>query len=250
MDMPVIVSAVLLAAAQLVQPADPPVSRIVVQGFGSVKTPPTVASLSYDVRGDGATSDRAVASMVAVSTAVEGSLRSIDPNIAIHSDSVRIQAVRPKGCEGRDYDDDSTPRLSSGECGITGYLAAQDFNVRTSRVADAGTLVGLAGRHGAYNPKIESFGLADETAAKRAAIASAMADASVKADAVAIGTGVRRGQIVSVSLDNARQQDMAIIVTGTVSARMVEREKAIEVSVNPSPVETTAQVTVSYAIGR
>jgi len=247
--MPVLLTAAFWAAAQFAQPVETQASRIVVQGSGSVKTPPNIANLSYDVRGDGATSDKALAAMVAVNAAVEGALRSIDPNIDIHSDSVRIQAVRPKGCEERDYED-APAHLSTGECAITGYVAVQDHDARTARVADAGTLVGLAGQKGAYNPKIESFGLVDETAAKRAAIAKAMADAEAKADAVAAGTGARRGAIVSVSLDNARDQAMAVVVTGSrLYAPAAERDEPIAVSINPTPVETTAQVTVAYGIG-
>jgi uncharacterized protein YggE len=117
-------------------------------------------------------------------------------------------------------------------------------------VADAGTLVGLAGRRGAYNPKIDSFALADEKEAKRRAIASAMADARAKADAVAAGTGATVGKILSVTLDNARDESEAIVVTGYAVNAAAERDEPIQVSVNPSPVSTTAQVTVSYAIVR
>ena len=187
--MPILFVAVFLATAQVGGIPENQASRIVVQGSGSVKTPPNLASISYDVRGDGLTSDKAVAALVAESAAVEKALRSIDPAIDIHSESVRVQAVRPKGCDEREYDD--TVHLSKGECAITGYVAVQDFGLRTSRVADAGTLVGLAGRRGAYNPKIESFGVVAESAAKRSAIAKAMVDARVKADAVAAGSGAK-----------------------------------------------------------
>ena len=242
-------SAVLLAAAQAASPSQNEVSRIVVQGWGSVEDRPNVAEISYDVRGDGTTSDQAVAALVTKSGAIEKALRSVDPALQIHSDSVRIQVVRPKDCEENDYRDDAV-HLSTGECAIKGYVAVQDFDFRTARVADAGTLVGLAGRRGAYNPKIDSFALADEKAAKRRAIASAMADARAKADAVAAGTGATVGKILSVTLDNARNPDTDVVVTGGLAMRAAERDEPIPVSVNPSPVHTTAQVTVSYAIIR
>jgi uncharacterized protein YggE len=244
-----LLSAVLLAAAQAAGPGQNEVSRIVVQGWASVKDNPNVAEISYDVRGDGSTSDQAVAALVARSGAIEKALRSVDPGVQIHSDSVRIQIVRPKDCEENDYRDDAV-HLSTGECAIKGYVAVQDFDFRTARVADAGTLVGLAGRRGAYNPKIDSYALADEKEAKRRAIASAMADARTKADAVAAGTGARLGKILSVTLDNARDESEAIVVTGYLANAAAERDEPIPVSVNPSPVSTTAQVTVSYAIVR
>jgi len=242
-------SAVLLAAAQVTGPTENEISRIVVQGWASVKSTPNIATLSFDVRGEGSTSDQAVATLAKQSSAIERALRSIDPAIELHSESVRVQAVRPNDCEEREYDD--TVHLSTGVCGIKGYVAVQDFNFRTARVADAGTLVDLAGRRGAYNPKIESFGLADEKDAKRRAIAKAMADARAKADAVAAGTAAKLGEILTVSLDNARDQTLDIVVTGSrIPAPAAERDEPIPVSVNPAPVETGAQVTVAFAIVR
>src|SRR3954447_20964331 len=102
-----VISAAFLAAAQVSGMPESQVSRIILQGSGSVKTPPNIARLSYDVRGDGSTSDKAISTLVAQSGAIEKALRSIDPAIDIHSESVRVQVVRPKGCEEREYDDDA-----------------------------------------------------------------------------------------------------------------------------------------------
>lgn len=242
-----VVSAALMVSAQVEPRLAEERSRIVVQGLGSVESPPNVANLSYDVRGDGSTNDQAVAALVSKSAAIERALRSIDPTLDLRSDSVRVQSVRPKDCDEEDYSE--TVRLGTGECAVKGYVAVQDFSLRTSRVADAGTLVGLAGRRGAYNPKIESFALADDQPAKRSAIAKAMLDARVKADAVAAGTSAKVGAIIAVSLDNARDQSMEIVVTGS-RILAAERDEPISVNVNPSPVQTTAQVTVTYAISR
>jgi len=242
-------TAALIGAAQVVASPGTEPSQIVVQGSGSVKTPPNIATVSYDVRGEGATSDAAISAMVATSGAVEKALRSLDAGIDIHSDSVRIQAVRPKDCEEPDYDGDSV-HLKTGECAIKGYVAVQDYTAVTTHIRDAGTMVGFAGRRGAYNPKIESFGLSDSRAAKNAAIAAAMTDAVAKGDAIAAATAARRGAIISVSLDGAREQMMSIVVTGSRNRPSAERDDPIQVSVEPSPVETSAQVTVSYAIIR
>lgn len=245
----VVLSAAFLASAQGSGTVASEGSRVVVQGWASVKSPPNIARISFDVRGDGSTSDQAVTALVAKSTAIEKALRSIDSTLDVHSESVRVQAVRPKDCEERDYDE--AVHLATGECAIRGFVAVQDFNLRTARVGDAGTLVGLAGRRGAHNPKIESFGLADDREAKRNAIAKAMADARSKADAVAAGTGSGLGEIVSVSLDNSRERTFEIVVTGSrIPPPARERDDPVPVSVNPSPVETTAQVTVAYAIAR
>lgn len=237
----------LVLTAALAAAAEPP--RIIVEGWGSVKTEPNLALLSYDVHGEGSTNDQAVADLVKKSAAVEKALRSVDPAIDVHSDGVRVQAVRGKDCEEDRYEE--SVRLSSGECAIKGYVAVQDFSLRTARVKDAGTLVGLAGRHGAYNPKVGSFDLADDKDAKRRAIANAMAEARAKAEAVAAGSSAQLGPILAVSLDNARDSDELIVVSSMAYApRAAERDEPIAVNVNPTPVRTGARVSVTYSITR
>jgi len=67
---------------------------------------------------------------------------------------------------------------------------------------------------------------------------------------VAAGTGATVGKILSATLDNARDESEALVVTGYATNAAAERDEPIQVSVNPSPVSTTAQVSVSYAIVR
>ena len=223
--------------------------RIVVAGYGSVETPPNVAQLSYNVRGEGSSSDDAVRSLVAKSNAIESALASMDAQLKLQSESARVQAVRGGDCEESDYEDKI--RLSAGECAIVGYRATQDFDVYTKKVKDAATMIGLASRHGATSPKVEGFNLEDRSDARRRAIAAAMADARTKAQAIADASGARLGETLSISLDGARLSDDAydIVVTGS---RMIagERDEPIPIKIEPAPVETSATVTVSYAIGR
>lgn len=242
------VLAAAAAAAQytpVVAYSGPP--RIVVEGFGSAKNPPNVATLSYDVQGEGQTSDEAVAAMVRKGAAIENSLRSIDPAIDLRSASVEVQAVRGSGCKQDRYDE--TLRLSEGECAIKGYVAKQEFTVRTARVADAGTMVGLAGRHGAFDPSIGGFRLADEREAKRQAIAAALTDARFKAQAIAAANNARVGEVLTVSLDGAVAQEIVVTGTRRAQANLVS-SSPVTVQVSPGPVETTARVSVTYAISR
>jgi uncharacterized protein YggE len=222
--------------------------RIVVQGYGSVKTPPNVAKFTYVARGEGRTSDDAVSTLAKRSAEIERALRSIDPSLDLHSDSVTIQTVRGSDCKEDRYEE--TVHLSTGACATVGYVATQDFDARTSRVRDAGTFVGLAGRHGATNPRIEAFDLVDERGAKRAAIDAALKDAQAKAEAVAAGSHSRVGGVLAVSLDGATNEDLlnALPASQLGLRASAERDEPIPVSVDPKPVETTARVTVSYAI--
>ena len=238
------------AVAQLSPAADArEIPRIVVQGFGSVKTPPNLAKFAYVARGEGRTSDEAVSALTRKAAEIERALRSIDPALELHSDSVNVQTVRGNDCKEDRYEE--TVHLSTGPCAIAGYVASQDFDARTSRVQDAGTFVGLSGRHGATNPRIEAFDLADERGAKRAAIEAALKDAQAKAEAVASGSRSRLAGVLAVSLDGATTEDLInLLPASEVRIAAAERDEPIPISVNPKPVETTARVTVSYAIGR
>lgn len=241
----------LIAAAVAVAPYAPSAAttgppRIVVDGSGSVKTAPNLARLSYNVHGEGRTSDEAVSGLVAKAAAIENALRSMDPSLDLHSESVRVETVRGNDCKEDRYDERAV--VSTGACAIQGYVATQDFNVRTFQVAGAGTMVGFAARRGASDPRIRDFDISDTRAAKRQAITAALTEARTKAQAIADASGARLGEIISVSLDGALGQD--IIVTGSRMPSAPERDEPITITITPEPVETTARVTVTYAIGR
>jgi uncharacterized protein len=245
-----VLTAIALVATQGVTANAIETSRIVVEGYGSAKSPANVARLSYDVQGEGKTSDQAVSDLVARSASVESALRSMDASITLHSDAMRVQTVRGNDCKDEERYDESV-RLSTGPCAIAGYVAKQDFTVRTSRITEAGTMVGLAGRQGAFDPKIDSFGLTDDRTARREAIAIALADARAKAEAIAAGSNGHVGQLLSASLDGASEvrimgQD-EISVSGT---RIRMQNVPITVKVDPGPAETTARVTVTYVMIR
>jgi len=242
-----LIASMALAAPNAALSNDPKVPRIVVEGSGSAKTPPNVADIEYEVHGEGQTSDQAIKSLVSKSATIENALRSMDPALELHSATVKVQGVRRGQCKAEDYDE--AAHLSTGDCAIVGYVATQDFDMKTTKVSDAGTMVGLASREGASDPTIESFGLADQRTAKQQAIAAALADARTKAEAVAAGSNSRLGDVISISLDDARGQE--IVVTGYRANRGVAAPPApVAVSVTPGPVVTTAQVTVTYAIMR
>lgn len=184
--------------------------------------------------------------MVAKSASVERALRLLDPGLRLESESMRVEAVRGNDCKDEDYSE--SLRLSSGACAIAGYVAKQDFDVWTTQVSDAGTMVGVAGREGASSPKIDSFQLADRREARRQAIAAALADAKSKAQAIAIGSNAVLGKILSISLDGAAVRNDDIVVTGSRVKSRALAEAPVVVVVKPAPVETAATVTVSYAI--
>lgn len=239
------IGAMLAAAA----PADLNL-KIVVEGYGEVQTPPTVARFSYEIRGEGQSSDEALKELVARASKVEASLLVVDPALQPKSGNLSVVGVRGTDCKAERYED--APRLSTGSCAIVGYLAKQSFTALTAKVGDVGTMVGLAGRNGATEPEMTGFDLADSKSAKNQAIAGALADARAKAEAIARGSGVALGSMTTASLDGAREDgDEAIVVTGS---RMVRPDlnapSPVTVTLAPKAIETSARVTVTYAIQR
>lgn len=151
-------------AAQPVIQAVPERPRIIVDGYGEVKTAPDVAEISYTVRGEGVTSDDAVRAMTASGAGIEIALRSVDPAADPRTGDVKVTPTRSDDCKEERY---SSPQLSTGPCATLGYVATQSVTVRTGAVKDAGTMVGLVGRGGAFDAQIGSFGLFDPRIAQR-----------------------------------------------------------------------------------
>ena len=236
----------LLAAAALQAPAVEQPPRIVVEGNGMVKTAPNIATINYSVRGEGKTNDEALKALVAAAARVDNGLRAMDSTIAPKVGDLEIAAVRGAECKIGRYSD--APALSTGVCVIAGYVATQKFTARTGLVKDVGTLVGIAGRNGATGPEISGFDITDKVSAKNRAIAAALANARTKAQAIAQGSGVILGPMISASLDSARDFDLDGTVT--VETLLNELPQVIPVKVAPEDIQTTAKVTMTYAVQR
>jgi uncharacterized protein YggE len=240
-----------IAAAQPVIQAVPERPRIIVEGYGEVKTPPDLAVITYTVRGEGRTSDDAVRAMTLQGSQIEVALRKIDAPAEPRTGDVRVMPVRSDDCKESDTD---TPQLSAGPCAILGYVATQSVTVRTSAVNDAGTMVGLVGRGGAFEARISNFDLRDPHPAQQRATDKALSDAETKATAIAGASHVKLGSILSINA-NPRQGDDVISVTGNRRpAPLMDIVAAplppVSVRVNPEPISTTSNVTVTYAIGQ
>jgi uncharacterized protein len=225
--------------------------KILVDGYGEVRTMPDIATIGYNVRGEGATSDDAVRAMTATSARIEASLRRIDATAAPTTDAVRVSPVRSSACKDRDYDSDDD-QLSKGACAVVGYVATQSISIRTADVNDAGTLVGLAGRGGAFNARLEAFELNDPRPAKRQAIAAALLDAQTKAAAVAASSRITLGPILTVATTNRDAVRTEDLINNLPQSRApaAERDEPVPVKLTPEPITTSATVTVTYAIVR
>jgi uncharacterized protein YggE len=236
------------SVAQPVIQAVPERPRIVVDGYGEVKTPPDLATIEYTIRGEGSTSDDAVRAMTSSGGHIENALRAIDALAEPRTSDVRVTPVKSDDCKEQDY---GSTQLSSGPCAVLGYVATQSVTVRTAAVTEAGTMVGLIGRNGGYNAHINRFELRDAREAQRQATAAALEDAALKGAAIAQASKVALGPILSISTVGESEGALRkIIVTGSRLPVLANAPPPIPVKVAPLPITTSANLTVTYAIGR
>lgn len=237
---------VWLAAAADVPPAAPSQPTITVVGVGTIETPPDVATLSIDVRGEGKTPDDASSDLARRQKAIIDGVTSLTPDGAsVETGNVRIEGVRSPNCKASD--DDETPVLGAGPCAIAGYIATSSATIRMASVKEAGTAVGLAGRLGAAKAEIDDFSLKSPGEARRQATAAAFADARARATIIAQAGGARLGVTVSVRDEEAGAGGYDVVVTGSLFRRNAA-PAPIRIDVAPAPVKTTTRLFVTFAL--
>lgn len=238
-------SCLLLASAPAFAqgPVGPSVIRVV--GHGLVKNPPDVATLTFQVRGEGATSDEAVRALVGKREAIDAALAG---KAQVRTGKLSIKAARDKACS--DDENSDAVRLSSGACAIRGYIATLGVTAKVKPVAEAGTLLGLVGRLGATDPTLEDFDLSDPVAAGRAAIADAIRDAQQQASAIAAASHVALGRLRRVEDQrNAEPTLQDVVVSGQRRAPAPATMAPIPIVLTPEPIETSETLVVEFEIG-
>lgn len=224
--------------------------RIVVNSAATIPSPPDRAVVSFSVHGEGATSDEAVRAMVAKRDAIEKGLAGVSARPDIRAAQVGIAEVRGRDCNRNTY---GNPRLSTGECAIIGYTADLQVEVRTAAVNEAGTMVSLAGRLGATNPRIDRYFLAEDKEIRRRGITEAVAEAKLQAEAIARASGVRLGGVLSVSnlsFNGPGPYDEIVVAAARVSAPPPPPPPPppVAIGLKPRAIETQVRVQVVYAI--
>ncbi|KQM93467.1 hypothetical protein ASE70_13690 [Sphingomonas sp. Leaf22] len=237
----------LIATPVMAQSADERVPLIQVMGVGTVSTPPDVATISYSVIGEGRTADDASAALATKQRAIVAELTALlGRGARLSSGEVSVIEARSDKCENfTGYN--SRPRLSEGDCAVTGYIATLQGTARTGAVDRAGTAVGAVARLGARDARIQGFSLRDPTEAQRRATAAAIAAARAKAEAMAAGAGVRLGELLALHDPNA-QMDMAMSADDIGSMSLGNARPRVEIAVAPKAIETQARVNARYAI--
>lgn len=245
-------TAALIAAPALAQEDVRP-SHIQVQGMAIVETSPDKAQMTYSVNGEGKTADDASRALATKQKAIRDGIASLlGRNAELTTSDVTIGEVRAPQCDANPY---GRPRLSEGPCAVIGYIATISGMVRTGAVDRIGTAVGLAGRLGARDARMQRFDLADPGAAKRRAITAAIADARRRAEALASGAGVRLGELLTLSDQNGGDVVVQGIEASDIGAfsgppAPPAPPAPVPIDVKPRPIETRATVYARFAIAR
>ncbi|UZW54500.1 SIMPL domain-containing protein [Sphingobium sp. JS3065] len=239
---------ILIPSAAIAQ-SDDARPRIVVTSASTIPSSPDRAVISFSVHGEGATSDEAVRALVTKRDAIEKGLAGVFGRPDIRAAQIGIAEVRGPDCNRNIY---GNPRLSTGECAIIGHTADLQMEIRTAAVNEAGTMVSLAGRLGATNPRIDRFFLAEDKEIRRRGVTEALAEARLQAEAIARASGVKLGGVLSVSnlsFNGPGPYDEIAVTAQRVSAPPPPPPPPpVAIGLKPRAIETQVKVQVVYAI--
>ena len=248
------VFAILIAVSSSAEAQTPSSSQILVSASGTAKTPPDMVTVGFTLRGEGVTSDEATSklrdSAKAMSASIAGLLQKAEE---YHSSALSIAQVRSKDCDANSY---GPQRLSTGPCAIIGYIASLPVTIETSRVADAGTLVGLIGRLGGIDANLRAFWLRDDTVARRRAMQAALTSAQMQARLIAEGSGSRLGPLLRVQDADYREValEMPAVVQSAAEPAAPPPPPAprapVRIDLAPEPIQTTVRLMAAYGIDR
>ena len=229
-------------------------SQILVSATGLAKTPPDRVTIGFNLRGEGTTSDEAVAKLRDDARRVnEGTASLLGNTSKYHASNLTIAQVRSRECDASPY---GQQRLSVGPCAVIGYVATMPASIDTPRVAEAGTLTGLISQLGGVDVGIHLFWLSDQAAARRRAMQAALANAHDQAGLIAEGSGAKLGPLLRVQ--DADYQEISLEPTATPLAEGPPTPPPppppppppIQVDMAPQPIQTTVRLMVAYAINR
>jgi len=243
----VMIAMASVAAPVRGQTSAPEPRTIDVRGHGKVTLPPDTANIHYWVRGEGKTSDDATRTMSESKSRIESGLKGfLGADAQITNNDLVVIEVRDPNCKV----ESGRAALSEGQCAIVGYLAQIQTDVRTSSVAKAGTAVGLAGRFGARDARLQSFELRDSTKAREEAMVRAVSDARAQAQVLAVAAGGRLGGALRIQYGSylAPRFTRGIAVASLPPAPPPPPPPPIEVDMKPRPEEVSADVSVSYEL--
>jgi uncharacterized protein len=212
------------------------INTIIVSGTGKVTTPPDEATIQVGVENDGATAAEALS---ANSTDMQ---KVLDRLKAEGMADNAIETANVVVYPNRYYDQ------QSGQEKTTGYRAQNTVTITFSDLSPIGGVYAAMTDAGASSVSGPNWQLSEDNPAVTTALTRAIANARLKAEAIAADQGVQLGEALIISESSVSQPylvraEKAAAGTGTYSW------------VNPPPIslqnmEVTASVTVTYRMSR
>jgi uncharacterized protein YggE len=214
-------AAATAAPGSAISPSD---RTLTFTGSGDVNLQPDTAIVGVSVHGDGASSDDAQAVASDKMKAILQALRSLD-SVHIADADLETQGVNTSP----DWEHEGR------------FISDQSLSVTIHDPARAGEVMAAATKAGADSVNGPSFSLAEQSAAYRDALRSALADARSKADAAAAAMSV---QILGTTTISENSGGGGPIMYATDAAGKAASSAP---PVQIGPVTVSAQVTVTFA---
>jgi uncharacterized protein len=141
--------------------------------------------------------------------------------------------------------------LSEGQCAIVGYLATSETDVTTPDVSKSGTAVGLAGRLGARDARLQGFELTNTADAQQRAMTMAVNDGRQQALVLATAAGGHLGRVLAIQY-GAYMRPLVVsgakMATAGLPPPPPPPPPPVEVDMKPRPQDVTADVSISYEL--
>lgn len=245
----VLATALLVSACTSMNASTTEPRTIVVDGHATIKVQPDTFSLVGNLVSQNPDQAAGFAEVSDKLAAVRRTLPQLEglARISIKADEVSIAAIREPDCAMGGNRDQSCP--------VIGRIAVIGLQIEGSPASRAGQAISLLSQLGAESVELSGFSLSDPKPSKENAITAAVADARMKAEAIARsagatitglakvqygrGFGAERGYADAFSLGGMWND--APQVTTTV-------EPIVNLDLDPSPIEVTEQVVAAFSV--
>jgi uncharacterized protein YggE len=214
-------AAATAAPGSAISPSD---RTLTFTGSGDVELQPDTAIVGVSVHGDGASSDDAQAVASDKMNAILQALRSLD---SVHIADADLETQG--GNTSPDWEHEGR------------FISDQSLSVTIHDPARAGEVMAAATKAGADSVNGPSFSLAEQSAAYRDALRSALADARSKADAAAAAMSVHILGTTTVSENSGGGGP--IMYAADAAGKAASSAPPVQIG----PVTVSAQVTVTFA---
>jgi hypothetical protein len=220
------------ASAAQVSPAQPgPGATVVVSGAAELELPPDEAEVRLGVVAQAAEAQDA---QNQVSTTAQRVLE------AIRALGIAGRNVQTTGLNLHPYYDDR--HLEQGQPSIAGYQASNIVLVVVEELDKVGPVIDAAIKAGANNVDSLQFTIGEDADARRLALSQAVADAGLKASAIAGALGREVGDVIEVV-----EQGASVMPKFFAQSARLEMAQA-STPVEPGSVTVSANVTIRYQI--